>query len=145
MVFKRESIEERLKKLSELFRFFELHKELTYDGLVADITIRLSVERASALTAEIIIDILSHILTSEHNLFPETYEEAIELSSTQKIITDALYKELKGLGGYRNILIHEYLDLDYEEVYKNFKKLIDAIPHFQREIIQYIDRKVIKK
>jgi len=139
MVFKRESIEERLKKLSELFRFFELHKELTHERLVADITIRLSVERASALAAEIIIDILSHILTSGHNLFPETYEKAIELSSTQKIITDALYKELKGLGGYRNILIHEYLDLDYEEVYKNFKKLIDAIPHFQREIIQYID------
>ncbi|MDP3296875.1 MAG: DUF86 domain-containing protein [Thermodesulfovibrionia bacterium] len=101
----------------------------------------MAVERASALAAEIIIDILSHILTSDHNLFPETYEEAIELSSNQKIITGALYKELKGLGGYRNILIHEYLGLDYGEVYKNFKKLVDVIPLFQREIIQYMDRR----
>ncbi len=141
MVFKRESVEERLKKLSELFRFFEIHRELTYERFVEDITISLAIERASALAAEIIIDILSHILTSEYNLFPETYEEAIELSSNQKIFSDDLYKKLKGLGGYRNILIHEYLELDYKEVHKNFKKLVDVIPHFQKELIQYIDRK----
>ncbi len=141
MVFKRESIEERLKRLSELFRFFEIHKNLTYDSLISDITISMAVERASALAAEIIIDILSHLLTSDHNIFPETYEDAIELSSSQKIITEALYKELKGLGGYRNILIHEYIGLDYGEVYKNFKKLVDVIPVFQREIIQYINNK----
>ncbi|MBI4653672.1 MAG: hypothetical protein HY752_01520 [Nitrospirae bacterium] len=39
------------------------------------------------------------------------------------------------------MLIHEYLELDYKEVYKNFKKLIDVIPNFQKELIQYIDRR----
>ena len=140
MVFKRESIEERLKKLSELYRFFKLHKELSYEGLVKDITISLAVERASALAAEIIIDILSHILASRHNRFPETYEETIEISERENIITAVLYKELKGLGGYRNILVHEYLGLDYEEVHKNFRKLSDAILPFQKEIIQYIEK-----
>lgn len=141
MVFKRQGIEDRLKRLLELYRFFELHRGLTYGKLIEDITVCLAVERASALAAEIIIDILSHMLASGHNLFPETYEETIEASMREKIITDSLYKEIKGLGGYRNILIHEYIGLDYEEVHQNFKKLTDAIPHFQKEIIQYIGRK----
>jgi uncharacterized protein YutE (UPF0331/DUF86 family) len=140
MVFKRESIEERLKKLAEIYRFFELHKELSYDGLVRDITVTLAVERASALAAEIIIDVLSHILASRHSLFPETYEETIEIAARQEVITDTLFKQLKGLGGYRNILIHEYIDLNYHEVYKNFRKLTDVIPYFQSEIIQYIEQ-----
>lgn len=141
MVFRKESIEERIKKLNKLFNFFKLNKGLTYEKLVDDITIGLAVERASALSAEIIIDIFSHILASDHNLFPETYEEAIELSLSKKIISNDLYKKLKGLGGYRNILIHEYLALDYKEVHKNFKKLIDAIPRFQAEIIKYMNKK----
>ncbi|MBI4653677.1 MAG: hypothetical protein HY752_01545 [Nitrospirae bacterium] len=85
MVFKRESVEERLKKLSELFRFFEIHKELTYERLMEDITVSLAIERASALAAEIIIDILSHILTSEYNLFPETYRKGYTLSWNEPI------------------------------------------------------------
>jgi uncharacterized protein YutE (UPF0331/DUF86 family) len=141
MVFRRESIEERIKKLNKLFNFFKLYKKLTYERLVEDITVSLAVERASALSAEIIIDIFSHILASDYNIFPETYEEAIELSLSKKIISKDLYKKLKGLGGYRNILIHEYLGLDYREVHKNFKKLSDAIPRFQTEIIKYINKK----
>jgi len=141
VVFKRESIDERLKKLAGLYSFFELHKDLSYDELVKDMTVSLAVERASALAAEIIIDILSHLLASEKNCFPETYEETIELSSNKALISDDLYKKIKGLGGYRNILVHEYLGLDYNEVHKHFKKLIDSIPQFQKEILLYMDKK----
>jgi len=141
VVFKRESIDERLKKLSGLYSFFELHKDLSYDELVKDMTVSLAVERASALAAEIIIDILSHLLASEKNCFPETYEEAIELSSNKTLISGDLYKKIKGLGGYRNILVHEYLGLDYNEVHKHFKKLIGTIPQFQKEILLYMDKK----
>jgi uncharacterized protein YutE (UPF0331/DUF86 family) len=141
VVFKRESIDERLKKLAGLYSFFELHKDLSSDELVKNLTVRLAVERASALAAEIIIDILSHILASEKNCFPETYEETIQLSSDKNLISDNLYKKIKGLGGYRNILVHEYLALDYDEVLKHFKKLIISIPQFQKEILLYMDTK----
>ncbi|MEW6410567.1 MAG: DUF86 domain-containing protein [Nitrospirota bacterium] len=141
MVFKRESIEQRLKKLIELYKFFDLHKSITFERLQKDITLSFAVERASALAAEIIIDVLAHILSSDSNIFPDTYEETIKLSYRNKIISEKLYKNIKGLGGYRNILIHEYLVLDYNEVYKNFKKLVKVIPSFEREILLYIDRK----
>jgi uncharacterized protein YutE (UPF0331/DUF86 family) len=141
VVFKRESIDERLKKLAGLYSFFELHKDLSYDELVKDMTVSLAVERASALAAEIIIDILSHLLASEQNCFPETYEETIELSSQKALVSDDLYKKIKGLGGYRNILVHEYLGLDYDEVHKHFRKLISSIPQFQKEILLHMDKK----
>lgn len=141
MVFKKESIEQRLKKLRELYRFFDLYKSITFERLQEDVTLSLAVERASALAAEIIIDVFAHILSSECNIFPDTYEETIRLSYRNKIIPEKLYKDIKGLGGYRNILIHEYLALDYNEVYKNFKKLVKVIPSFEREILLYIDRR----
>ena len=84
---------------------------------------------------------MAHLLASEQNCYPETYEETIELSSNKALISDDLYKKIKGLGGYRNILVHEYLGLDYGEVHKHFTKLIGAIPQFQKEILRYMDEK----
>lgn len=55
MVYKRQGIEERLKRLLELYRFFEIHRGLTYKRLTEDITVGLAVERASALAAEILM------------------------------------------------------------------------------------------
>ncbi len=141
MVFKKESIEQRLKKLREIYKFFDLHKSITFEQLQKDITLSFAVERASALAAEIIIDVLAHILSSDSNIFPDTYEETIKLSCRNKIISEKLYKNIKGLGGYRNILIHEYLALDYAEVHKNFIKLVKVIPSFEREILLYIERR----
>ena len=73
------------------------------------------------LIAETILDFLEHILASKFDVISESYEDIIKNAMKYEIITENLYKDLKGLGSFRNILAHEYLELNDEQVYQNIK------------------------
>ena len=40
---------------------------------------------------------------------------------------DSLYLKLKGLGGFRNVLAHEYMNLSDAEVFRNLNKMLKMI------------------
>ena len=44
------------------------------------------------------------------------------------------------IAGFRNILIHEYLDIDWDEVYKNLKK-IDQFYKFMDYIKKWLSQR----
>lgn len=46
---------------------------------------------------------------------------------------------MKGLGGFRNILIHRYLGIDPVEVFENFQKSLEVFPEFAQEILLWLD------
>jgi uncharacterized protein YutE (UPF0331/DUF86 family) len=42
---------------------------------------------------------------------------------------------MKGLGGFRNVLVHEYLGIDINEEYQNFQKALIVFRKFAKEIL----------
>lgn len=74
-----------------------------------------------------ILDFLDHILSSRFEIISESYEDIIENAYKKSLLEEPLYSKLKGLGGFRNILAHEYLYLSDEEVFKNFIKMLGVI------------------
>ncbi|MBN2372409.1 DUF86 domain-containing protein [bacterium] len=46
-----------------------------------------------------------------------------------------LFNKIKGLGGFRNILIREYIAIDIDEEYQNFQEALDVFKEFGREIL----------
>ena len=65
-------------------------------------------------------------------------EIILECLHTRGVIPGALYQKLKGLGGFRNILVHDYLRIDLGEVQRNLIKAFEAFPAFSREILQWL-------
>jgi len=53
-------------------------------------------------------------LASKFDVISESYEDIIKNAMKYEIITENLYKDLKGLGSFRNILAYEYLELNDE-------------------------------
>jgi len=86
------------------------------------------------LIAETILDFLEHILASKFDVISESYEDIIKNAMKYEIITENLYKDLKGLGSFRNILAHEYLELNDEQVYQNMKKMIKISDRVLKEL-----------
>lgn len=63
------------------------------------------------------IDIACH-LTAKYNLGnAQTYAECIDLLCKFNYIDPKLAQKLKAMSGLRNILVHEYVKVDIEQLY----------------------------
>ena len=86
---------------------------------------------------QIIIDISCHV-SSRYNLgSAKTYTQCIENLEKQKYIDKDLAKNLISAIGLRNLLIHEYVKIDIEQLY-SFLKLTDDFSSFIKDIKEYL-------
>ena len=60
------------------------------------------------------IDMAMHIVAVNHYGIPQTSSGAFELLYKNRVINEKLYKSLKAMTGFRNIVIHEYQTVDNE-------------------------------
>jgi len=71
------------------------------------------------LSCQVIIDTLDLIIIEENLEKPESRMEQISLLYNAKIISGNLASKLEDMVKFRNILVHEYGEIDREKVYKN--------------------------
>ena len=82
---------------------------------------------------QIIIDITCHI-SSKYNLgTAKTYTACVENLVQHKFIDSSLGKSLISAIGLRNILIHEYVRIDTEQLY-SFLELTNELSTFIKQI-----------
>jgi uncharacterized protein YutE (UPF0331/DUF86 family) len=86
---------------------------------------------------QIIIDISCHI-SSKYNLgSAKTYVECIENLQKQNYLNKKLSKNIISAIGLRNLLIHEYVKIDIEQLY-DFLNFTDDFSQFIKDIKEYI-------
>jgi len=99
----------------------------------ADFYLKSSTERMIQLIVECAIDINNHVVVETNNRPPEDYSVSFVRAAETGLITRELAERLKGSAGMRNILVHEYMDIDDEKVYT-------ALPMAIRDYQEYIQR-----
>ncbi len=135
MVFKPEHIITRIKELDTVVEELSHYKDLTIEDLKNSLSKRWTVERGLIAGANLIFDIADHILASKFHIYPETYEDSLRLLHENAVISKALFVKIEGLGGFRNILVHDYLGIDLNEEHQNFQKALIVFKEFAKEII----------
>ncbi|MBC7080599.1 MAG: DUF86 domain-containing protein, partial [Methanothrix sp.] len=65
----------------------------------------------------------------------------IERLREKDVISAGLHAELRGLGGFRNVLVHGYAKLDPELVYGHYRKALRTFPRFIGEIERWLSRR----
>ncbi|MBI4332925.1 MAG: DUF86 domain-containing protein [Chloroflexi bacterium] len=66
---------------------------------------------------------------------PKTYEDSLRLLREKQVISERLYRKLKGLGGFRNVLVHEYRAVSIEELARNLGQALTVLPAYSSEIL----------
>jgi uncharacterized protein YutE (UPF0331/DUF86 family) len=140
MVLRREAIEERLKELDQILQELDKYRDITWEKFRADLSQQWVIERGLIVAASVIFDIADHILAGHFGFYAETYEESLVTLRDKEVISQVLYRQVRGLGGFRNILVHRYLGIDPHEVYENFGKGLVVFPGFAQEILTWLDR-----
>ena len=111
-------------------------EEILQDPYLQDI-----IERNLEVSAQSVIDIANRIISIENLEKPLDYYDAIMRLGEAGILTLKFAKKLAPIAGFRNILVHDYLDINWDEVYNNLHQLQD-ISKFMTQVKKWMKKQI---
>ena len=113
------------------------HAGVTPQALTADADRRWAVERGLQLCAQNALDIASHI-ASKTGLDPTTYGAAIDCLVEAQVLPAPFGARFRGIAGFRNVLVHGYLDIDLDLVARLLAESLDDFETFAGHIERWL-------
>jgi uncharacterized protein YutE (UPF0331/DUF86 family) len=126
---KRAQILNHAKKRFERFGF----SKTTVDEIAKD-----AVCRALTETLEIALTAGNMIIAQNDFRKPEKNDDIFDILAEEKVYPRSLANKLWGAGGFRNILVHDYVDLDLNLVYDYLEKGIPSFKEYARYIAKFL-------
>jgi len=116
-------IQARIAKIREYVALLRKIRRLAAEGrFVKDPLIYGNAERYLQLAIQAVLDISNHVVADMRMNLPADSKELFDLLAKQKVLSAPLSKRLVSMAGFRNILVHEYLEIDRRRVYRALKK-----------------------
>ena len=101
---------------------------------VSDPLIYGNAERYLQLAIQAVLDVSHHIVADRNLGLPSDSKALFALLAKQKILSAPLSRKLVSMAGFRNVLVHEYMEIDRHRVYQvlrddlgNFDKFVKAV------------------
>lgn len=139
MTFRRQAVEARLRRLQDVIRRLHKLREASLERFRGDEDLQWLAERGLHLGCEIVLDVGNHVLSGAFGRPAETYEQILSGLGREGVLSPELILEVGGLGGFRNLLVHVYLDLDPERVWQILQRAPDRFERFTREIAAWLE------
>jgi len=95
-------------------------------------------ERYLQLAIECVLDVGNHLISRLEFKKPETYQDIFIILGKNSIIPEEFSEKIAKMAGFRNILVHGYLDLDESIVYNHLKEDLKDFEDYIKYIIQYL-------
>ncbi len=118
MMVRAEVIRKRLNKLDEYLEILNGLKKYSLDEFIANPEYYGSVERFLQLAIETTLDIGSHIVADLGLGEVNWYSDIAAILEEKNFISVDLREKWIRMVGFRNILVHDYLEVDRELVYE---------------------------
>lgn len=125
-----EVIKQRLNQLSTSINKIERFKEISLEEFLKDDIIQDVVEYNLLIAINMMIDIATHIVVDNNMGSPETLGEAFNILNKEKYLNDEETKVYRNMVGLRNILSHEYINIDKKIIYSILKNNLIDIKKF---------------
>ncbi len=125
-----EVIKQRLNQLSNSINKIERFKEISLEEFLKDDIIQDVVEYNLFIAINMMIDIATHIVVDNNMGSPETLGEAFNILNKKKYLNDEETKVYRNMVGLRNILSHEYINIDKKIIYSILKNNLIDIKKF---------------
>ena len=111
-----------------------IRRKHSKEAFLKDDLMKAAAERNIQIAIQSVLDICSHVVADRKLELPDEGKHAIQILATHRIIPQRLAKTLIGMAGVRNILVHEYLEVDHDRLYSimsrnlsDFEKFIGVI------------------
>ena len=133
IISKFQRLDEYLANLAQLRKEIKSEKNFLEDFHLYGLT-----ERYLQLSCQIVLDVVDLLVIGEGFKKPADRSELISLLFNRNIISEKTASKLQGISGFRNILVHEYGEIDRKKVYEVLQSQTKDLKEFKKEILKLI-------
>ena len=120
---------DRLRKVCQPVDF----QTYAEDPLIRDVP-----ERNLQVAVEAMLDIGNHLISAYGWECPEEYQNVPKKLAKQGVLPEDFAQRLRKMAAFRNILVHEYLEIDDQLVYNILQTGLEDFELFARYIRDFI-------
>lgn len=134
------SIHEKFQKLSEVIEHLEEYRKVPRADFLVDYTVNSASMHHLVLGVEIITDIGNHLLNEVFQVHPKDYQEIILMLGKDGVVPKELATKNADMAKFRNLLIHEYVNIDLRKVYANLQKAPGIFREFAAAFSEFLEK-----
>lgn len=123
-------IENRISTVKKYLKILERYKKYSAKEIEEDLDIRGAVERYLYLAIQATIDLAEAVISYKNLRKPSSMNETFHILNEEDIISPDLKTKMSKMVGFRNIIAHDYEDINYEIVFEILQKGLSDIKEF---------------
>jgi len=101
----------------------------------------LAVERILILVVDLAVDINNHVAAADLGEVADDYKLTFPLAAKAGLITRELAEKLGPSAGTRNVLVHQYLDVDPRKVVLAASLAVEQYGEYVRQVAAYVQNR----
>ena len=94
--------------------------------------------KEALVAIEALLDISSALIAQEGFRHPGSYSEIIMILEENGILSPQLAKKLEPMPKFRNLLVHDYADIDLKRIYEIVSKNLNDLVAFKDSLILFL-------
>jgi uncharacterized protein YutE (UPF0331/DUF86 family) len=131
-------VRRHLLALDEALQVLRRHQGRPLAALVTDRDERWSVERGLQLCAQNALDVATHLAASAGRDVPD-YGSAVDRLGELGILPSAFAARFRSVAGFRNVIVHGYLDVDVDTVHRMLNERLDDFTTFAQQVSAHVE------
>lgn len=127
------------QKLADLEKYTAKLKEISFspEEIKDDLSRQWAVTHGLQLTIQIVLDVGNHLL-ADLGMRAADYSDVIDQLGKQGILPPEFAKRIRGMAGFRNVLVHGYSTLDVDKLHSVLQNNLDDFTAFANHILRYL-------
>ena len=116
--------------------------ELEFREFENNLEKKLVAERVFEILSQIVLDVCTHIVAKQKLTTPKNYADCINKLVDEGIIPPKYQERFRNIIRMRNLIVHQYVEIDYEFLFGVLKTLNDDFMIFQKFILQWLQNNI---
>jgi uncharacterized protein YutE (UPF0331/DUF86 family) len=136
----RDVVIERLSRLRSLLDEMRAIGVPAPAQLRTDHVTRYALERLVTLIVDAATALNSHVASRTLDRVATTYAETFDLAAEAGVIDEALASRIRGSAKLRNLLVHDYAEIDYELLAASLQQVLHDYDQYVRQVARWLER-----
>jgi uncharacterized protein YutE (UPF0331/DUF86 family) len=137
----REIISKEIESIERALGVLERHRNVKKDDLERSMELRWTVERGLEVTIQAVFNIAAHLLAADFKNDWDDYTSLLEKLGVHSIVPMDFADKFKAMAGFRNILVHEYAEVDLTILAGVLNNELDAFRRFVAYVLKHMEKK----
>lgn len=134
----RDVLSNRLSALEGYLVELRGFREVSRDRFIQEPALHHLAERYLQLACETVLDMAQHLISDLGLRQAGGYKDAMDILAEEGILERSHAESLKGWMGFRNVLVHLYLEIDHGKAWDAIQEDLDELQRFAERVGHFL-------